>query len=176
LHKILENQEIQALINAIGTGIGEQLDPAKRRYGKIVMLTDADVDGAHIRTLLLTFFFRHMRPLIEQGYVYIAQPPLYSVRFGANEVHYVFTDRARDELLAANEGRKSEVGRFKGLGEMPAEELWQTTMNPESRQLLRVELEDAAIADQVFVVLMGEDVEGRREFIQKNAKEAFIDI
>ncbi|MCA1832817.1 MAG: DNA topoisomerase IV subunit B [Actinobacteria bacterium] len=176
LHKVLENQEIQALINAIGTGVGEQLDPEKRRYGKIVMLTDADVDGAHIRTLLLTFFFRHMRPLIEQGFVYIAQPPLYSIRFGANEVHYVFSDRERDELLEANPNRKSEVGRFKGLGEMPAEELWQTTMNPETRNLLQVALEDAAIADQVFVILMGEDVEGRRDFIQKNAKDAFVDI
>jgi DNA gyrase subunit B len=140
------------------------------------MLTDADVDGAHIRTLLLTFFFRYMRPLIEQGYVYIAQPPLYSVRVGANDVRYVFSDRERDEVYAQYPDRKLPTERFKGLGEMPAEELWNTTMNPETRQLLQVALEDAAIADQIFVVLMGEDVEGRREFIQKNAKDAFIDI
>ncbi|HVL32551.1 MAG TPA: DNA topoisomerase IV subunit B, partial [Actinomycetota bacterium] len=136
----------------------------------------ADVDGAHIRTLLLTFLFRHMRPLIETGSVYIAQPPLYSVKFGVNETHYVFSDKARDELIQARPDRKADVGRFKGLGEMPAEELWQTTMNPESRTLLRVAMEDAALADQIFTILMGEDVEGRREFIQQNAKDAFVDI
>jgi DNA gyrase subunit B len=176
LHKILENQEIQALISAVGTGIGEDADIEKRRYGKVIMLTDADVDGAHIRTLLLTFFFRHMRTVIEQGYVYIAQPPLYSIRFGANEVHYVFSDKERDAIVKQNNGKKAQIGRFKGLGEMPAEELWTTTMNPETRTLLQVTLEDAAVADQIFVTLMGEDVEGRREFIQKNAKDAFVDI
>ena len=176
LHKILENQEIQALISAVGTGIGEDADIEKRRYGKVIMLTDADVDGAHIRTLLLTFFFRHMRAVIEQGYVYIAQPPLYSIRFGANEVHYVFSDKERDRVLKNNNGKKAQIGRFKGLGEMPAEELWSTTMNPETRNLLQVTLEDAALADQIFVTLMGEDVEGRREFIQRNAKDAFVDI
>ena len=176
LHKVLENAEIQALISACGTGIGEDADIEKRRYGKVIMLTDADVDGAHIRTLLLTFFFRHMRMLIEQGYVYIAQPPLYSIRFGANEVHYVFSDKERDAVIKANNGKKAQIGRFKGLGEMPAEELWSTTMNPETRNLLQVTLEDAAVADQIFVTLMGEDVEGRREFIQKNAKDAFVDV
>jgi DNA gyrase subunit B len=176
LHKILENQEIQALISAVGTGIGEEANVEKRRYGKVIMLTDADVDGAHIRTLLLTFFFRHMRTLIEQGYVFIAQPPLYSIRFGANEVHYVFSDKERDRVLKESNGKKAQIGRFKGLGEMPAEELWSTTMNPETRNLLQVTLEDAAVADQIFVTLMGEDVEGRREFIQKNAKDAFVDI
>ena len=176
LHKILENAEIQALISAVGTGIGEDADLEKRRYGKVIMLTDADVDGAHIRTLLLTFFFRHMRALIEQGYVYIAQPPLYSLRFGANEVRYVFSDKERDAVIKENNGKKAQIGRFKGLGEMPAEELWSTTMNPESRNLLQVTLEDAAVADQIFVTLMGEDVEGRREFIQKNAKDAFVDV
>src|SRR6266487_5071935 len=132
LDKMLENQEIKALINAIGTGIGEETDMSKRRYGKIVMLTDADVDGAHIRTLLLTFFFRHMRPLIEGGYVYAAKPPLYSIRFGASEVHYVFSDKERDELITSK-GKKPAAPqtRFKGLGEMFVEELWQTTMNPE---------------------------------------------
>ncbi|MFA5890619.1 MAG: DNA topoisomerase (ATP-hydrolyzing) subunit B [Actinomycetota bacterium] len=175
LHKILENQEILALINAIGTGIGEQLDTAKRRYGKVVILTDADVDGAHIRTLLLTFFFRHMRGLIEQGYVYIAQPPLYRIKFGS-EKHYAFSDRQRDKILREHPNRKSDIQRFKGLGEMMPEELWNTAMNPESRSMLQVALEDAAVADQIFTVLMGEDVEGRRAFIQKNAKDAFVDI
>jgi DNA gyrase subunit B len=176
LHKILENLEIQALISAVGTGIGEETDVEKRRYGKVIMLTDADVDGAHIRTLLLTFFFRHMRKLVEQGYVYIAQPPLYSIRFGANEVRYVFNDKQRDSVLKENNGKKAQIGRFKGLGEMPAEELWTTTMNPETRNLLQVTLEDAALADQIFVTLMGENVDGRREFIQRNAKDAFVDI
>jgi DNA gyrase subunit B len=175
LHKILENQEILALISAIGTGIGEEVDIAKLRYGRVVMLTDADVDGAHIRTLLLTFFFRHMRSLIETGHVFIAQPPLYRVKFGSDK-HYAFSDRERDEVLSANPNRKPEVSRFKGLGEMNAEELWDTTMNPETRNLLQVTLEDAAVADQIFTILMGEDVESRREFIQKNAKDAFVDV
>jgi DNA gyrase subunit B len=176
LDKILENNEIQALINAIGTGIGDTMDPEKRRYSKIVMLTDADVDGAHIRTLLLTFFFRHMRPLIEGGFVYAAKPPLYSVRFGANEVHYVFSDKERDDLIAEKARKPSTPPtRFKGLGEMFADELWETTMNPASRTLMQIQMEDALLADQMFTVLMGEDVEGRREFIQENAKDAFVD-
>jgi DNA gyrase subunit B len=175
LHKILENAEIQALISAVGTGIGEEADLSKRRYGKVIMLTDADVDGAHIRTLLLTFFFRHMRALIEQGYVYIAQPPLYRVKFG-NEKRYAFSDRERDQILKENGSKKAEIQRFKGLGEMNPEELWQTAMNPETRNLLLVTLEDAALADQIFTTLMGEDVDGRREFIQRNAKDAFIDV
>ncbi|MFN2614559.1 MAG: DNA topoisomerase (ATP-hydrolyzing) subunit B [Actinomycetota bacterium] len=176
LDKILGNLEIQALINAIGTGLGEETDVSKRRYGKVVMLTDADVDGAHIRTLLLTFFFRHLRPLVEQGYVYAAKPPLYSIRFGASEVHYVFSDRERDEVVANANGRKPDISRFKGLGEMFADELWSTTMNPETRVLQQVTMEDAAVADQIFTILMGEDVEGRREFIQKNAQDAFLDV
>ena len=176
LDKMLENQEIRALINAIGTGIGDEMDMSKRRYGKIVMLTDADVDGAHIRTLLLTFLFRHMRPLVEGGYVYAAKPPLYSIRFGSSEVHYVFSDKERDDLIA-QKGKKPSTPptRFKGLGEMFAEELWGTTMNPETRTLVRVQLEDAALADQIFTVLMGEDVDGRRDFIQENAQDAFVD-
>ena len=176
LHKTLENQEIGHLIRAVGTGIGDELDVEKRRYGKIVMLTDADVDGAHIMTLLLTFFFRQMRGLIEAGRVYCAAPPLYSVKFGVNETIYVFSDKERDELIASRPGKKAEIGRFKGLGEMPAVELWNTTMNPETRMLKRVMMEDAALADEVFSVLMGEDVEGRKEFIQRNAKDAFIDV
>ena len=175
LDKILGNNEIQALINAIGIGIGDELDMEKRRYGKIIMLTDADIDGAHIRTLLLTFLFRHLRPLVEQGFVYAAKPPLYSVKFGAKEQHYVFSDKERDELIKANPKKTPNVQRFKGLAEMFAEELWETAMNPETRVLQRVTLEDAALADQIFTILMGEDVEGRREFIQRNAGDAFID-
>jgi DNA gyrase subunit B len=175
LHKILENQEILALISAIGTGIGEESDISKLRYGRVVLLTDADVDGAHIRTLLLTFFFRHMRQLIETGHVFIAQPPLYRVKY-SGEKHYAFSDKQRDEVLAANPNKKADISRFKGLGEMNAEELWETTMNPETRNLLQVTLEDAAVADQIFTILMGEDVDSRREFIQKNAKDAFVDV
>ncbi|MHB8510767.1 MAG: DNA topoisomerase (ATP-hydrolyzing) subunit B [Actinomycetota bacterium] len=176
LHKILENQEITALIQAVGTGIGEEADLAKRRYGKIVMMADADVDGAHIRTLLLTFFFRHMRLMIDGGYVYIAQPPLYRIQVDSKTKVYAFSDRERDEVLAQHPGKKLPVQRFKGLGEMNAEELWQTTLNPESRTLIQVTMEDAALADQIFTVLMGEDVESRRSFIQKNAKDAFVDV
>ncbi|MBI4728206.1 MAG: DNA topoisomerase (ATP-hydrolyzing) subunit B [Acidobacteria bacterium] len=176
LHKVLENQEILALISAIGVGIGEEVDLAKRRYGKVVTLTDADVDGAHIRTLLLTFFFRHMRPLVEQGYVYIAQPPLYRIVTGGKK-YYAFSDRERDAVLREHaDGKKAEISRFKGLGEMDAEQLWETAMNPATRQLLQVTLEDAALADQIFTTLMGEDVESRREFIQRNAKHAFVDV
>ncbi|HEX9776043.1 MAG TPA: DNA topoisomerase (ATP-hydrolyzing) subunit B [Actinomycetota bacterium] len=175
LDKVFANAEIKSLINAVGTGIGEELDLSKRRYGKIIMMTDADVDGAHIRTLLLTFFFRHLRPLIEQGFVYAAKPPLYSLKFGASEVVYVFSDRERDELLAERQ-KKADISRFKGLAEMDHEELWETTMNPETRMLQQVQLEDAALADEIFTILMGENVEGRREFIQANAADAFLDV
>jgi DNA gyrase subunit B len=175
LHKILENNEILALISAIGVGIGEEVDLAKRRYGKIVTMADADVDGAHIRTLLLTFFFRHMKPLIEGGYVYIAQPPLFRVRVDGKK-HYAFTDKERDAILKQYPNKKADIARFKGLGEMNADELWETTLNPETRLLLQVTMDDAALADQIFTILMGEDVESRREFIQKNAKDAFVDI
>ncbi|HEY8340973.1 MAG TPA: DNA topoisomerase (ATP-hydrolyzing) subunit B [Egibacteraceae bacterium] len=185
LGKILENKEIQALISAIGTGIGDEFDISKARYHKIVMLMDADVDGAHIRTLVLTFLFRHMRELIEAGYVYIAQPPLYSIRppgaKGKDQVRYAFSDRERDQIVAAmtnGDGRKRpEIGRFKGLGEMDAEQLWDTTMDPERRTLLQVTMEDAAAADQMFSILMGEDVEARREFIVRNARDVrFLDV
>ncbi len=176
LHKVLENNEILALISAIGAGIGEESDVSKLRYGKVVILTDADVDGAHIRTLLLTFFFRHMRLLVETGHVYVAQPPLYRLVIEGKK-RYAFSDRQRDEVLAgAPANKKVPIQRFKGLGEMNAEELWDTTMNPETRRLLQVTLDDAAVADQIFTVLMGEDVESRREFIQRNAKDAFVDI
>jgi DNA gyrase subunit B len=176
LHKILENQEIQALISAIGTGIGDEFDLSKARYGKVAILADADVDGAHIRTLLLTFFFRHMRELVEAGSIYVAQPPLYSVKHGGKYV-YLLDDHALDEFQKANGNgsKKLDAGRFKGLGEMNPEQLWDTTMNPETRVFKQVTLEDAAAADRMFSILMGEDVEARREFIQENAKYAFVD-
>jgi len=174
LHKILENQEIQALISAIGTGIGDEFDISKARYGKCAILADADVDGAHIRTLLLTFFFRHMRQLIEDGKVFVAQPPLYRVKTDGKYV-YVHDEKALEDLRKKNGHKKMDIQRFKGLAEMEATQLWESAMNPETRVLKRVDLEDAVEADQMFSVLMGEDVEARREFIQRNAKEAFID-
>jgi DNA gyrase subunit B len=174
LHKVLENQEIQALISAIGTGIGEEFDISKARYGKVAILADADVDGAHIRTLLLTFFFRHMKELIEAGNVYVAQPPLYRVKLDG-KYHYVHDEKALDDLRNGNGSKKVEIQRFKGLAEMEAEQLWESAMNPASRVLKQITLEDGAAADRMFSILMGEDVEARRAFIQQNAKEAFID-
>jgi DNA gyrase subunit B len=174
LHKVLENIEIQALISAIGTGIGEEFDVTKARYGKIAILADADVDGAHIRTLLLTFLFRHMHELIDAGKVYVAQPPLYRVKQDG-KFTYVLDEHQLETLQANNGHKKIEIARFKGLGEMNAEQLWESTMNPETRMLKQVTLEDGAAADRMFSVLMGEDVEARRNFIQANAKYAFID-
>jgi DNA gyrase subunit B len=174
LHKILENVEIQALIGAIGTGIGDEFDGTKARYGKIAILADADVDGAHIRTLLLTFFFRHMRELVELGNIYVAQPPLYRVR-ADGKYHYLLDDRELEAFRQKNGNKKLNPERFKGLGEMNPEQLWETTMDPSARMLKQVTLEDAAAADRMFTVLMGEDVDARREFIQANAKYAFID-
>jgi DNA gyrase subunit B len=171
LHKILENQEIQALITAIGTGIGEEFDLGRARYHRIVIMADADVDGAHIRTLLLTFFFRNMRELIDAGYIYLAQPPLYLLKQGKEEL-YFYTEREWDTWRKKHgNGRKLDPQRFKGLGEMNADQLWQTTMDPEQRTLLQVTLEDAALADRLFTVLMGEDVAARKEFIEQNAKD-----
>jgi DNA gyrase subunit B len=179
LHKILENKEIQALITAIGTGIGEEFDVSKARYGKIVALTDADVDGAHIRTLLLTFLFRHMYELIEQGHVYIAQPPLYRINVDGKPA-YLWSDKELDAHRAANSknGKKEmNVLRFKGLGEMNPGQLWETAMDPDQRTLLQVTMEDAVAADRMFSILMGEDVESRRNFIQENAKDVrLIDV
>jgi DNA gyrase subunit B len=177
LHKTLENKEIQALITAVGTGIGEEFDLTKARYGKIVALTDADVDGAHIRTLLLTFFFRHMYELIDAGQVYIAQPPLYRVNLDGKP-QYLFSDKELDGLRKTNGKKKNfNVLRFKGLGEMNAEQLWETAMDPDQRTLLQVTMEDAATADRTFSILMGEDVEERRKFIQANAKDVrLIDV
>jgi DNA gyrase subunit B len=170
LHKILENQEIQALITATGTGIGEEFDLLKARYHRIVLMADADVDGAHIRTLLLTFFFRNMREMINAGYIYIAQPPLYLVNVDRTP-HYFYTEKEWETFRKQNPDVKTDTPqRFKGLGEMDAEQLWETTMNPETRTLLRVTMEDAATADRLFTVLMGEDVAARKEFIETNAK------
>ncbi|HEX7246795.1 MAG TPA: DNA topoisomerase (ATP-hydrolyzing) subunit B [Actinomycetota bacterium] len=170
LHKILENNEIQALITAIGTGIEDEFDIEKARYHRIVLMADADVDGAHIRTLLLTYFFRYMRQLIEAGYVYLAQPPLYLLKQGKEEL-YFYTERGWDEFRKNANGKKiGDPQRFKGLGEMDAIQLWHTTMDPEHRTLLQVTLEDAVTADRLFSVLMGDDVPSRKHFIETNAK------
>ena len=174
--KMLKNAEIQALISAVGAGIGDEFDIERARYHKIILMADADVDGSHIRTLLLTFFFRQMRPLIENGMVYIDQPPLYSTEVGRNKI-YLKDDAAKAEFLERNPNHKNEFQRLKGLGEMDAEELWATTMDPERRTLLQVTVEQAAIADEVFSILMGEDVESRKHFIQTNATDVrFLDI
>jgi DNA gyrase subunit B len=199
LHKILENEEIRAIFTAIGAGVGEEFDPAKVRYGKIILMCDADVDGSHIRTLLLTLFFRYMKELVELGHVYIAQPPLFKVKKGKSEF-YAYDEDERDEIIKRLKSEKGKskakaeepvlpeeaaaavseeggisldgvtVSRFKGLGEMNPEQLWATTMNPESRTILQVSIENAADADRTFSILMGDDVEPRREFIEKNAK------
>ncbi|MGI6373665.1 MAG: DNA topoisomerase (ATP-hydrolyzing) subunit B [Caldicoprobacterales bacterium] len=169
LDKVLANEEIRAMITAFGTGIADDFDIDKLRYHKIIIMTDADVDGSHIRTLLLTFFFRYMRPLIEKGHVYIAQPPLYLVKKSRKE-HYCYSDRELEELLTEIGREGAEVQRYKGLGEMNAEQLADTTMDPSKRTLLRVTMEDARQADEIFTILMGEKVEPRREFIEENAK------
>jgi DNA gyrase subunit B len=183
LDRALANTEVQALIAAFGTGIGEEFDVSKIRYHKCILMADADVDGQHIRTLLLTLLFRYMRPLIEHGYVYLAQPPLYRIKWSNAEHEYVYTDAERDLKLAsgAKAGKRvpkeNSIQRYKGLGEMDYDELWATTMDPARRTLLQVTLDDAALADEVFSTLMGEDVEARRSFIQKNAKDVrFLDI
>jgi DNA gyrase subunit B len=183
LDRALANNEVQAMITAFGAGIGEDFNPEKARYHKIVLMADADVDGQHITTLLLTLLFRYMRPLVELGYVYLAQPPLYRLKWSNAEHEYVYSDRERDAFLAEGlaAGKRipkdNGVQRYKGLGEMDYKELWETTMNPETRTLLQVTLDDAAAADEIFATLMGEDVESRRSFIQKNAKDVrFLDI
>ena len=171
------------MITAFGTNIGEEFDIEKLRYHKIVLMADADVDGQHITTLLLTVLFRFMRPLIEHGYVYLAQPPLYRIKWSNAPHDYVFTDAERDEALEKGRAagqrlpKDNAIQRYKGLGEMDYSELWDTTMNPEFRTLKQVTMDDAAAVDQVFSVLMGEDVESRREFIQQNARDVrFLDI
>ena len=176
LARVLQNVEVQSLITAVGTGIGDELDIMKARYHKVVILTDADVDGAHIRTLLLTFFFRHMPELIEAGYIYIAQPPLFSVKTGSKTI-WVQNDAELATVKKDLAGKKLNIQRFKGLGEMNADELWETTMDPEERRLLRIGLEDQFRAEEVFATLMGRDVESRRLFIQQNAKDVrFLDF
>ncbi|CAB4571932.1 unannotated protein [freshwater metagenome] len=183
LDRALANTEVQSLITAFGTGIGEEFNVDKIRYHKCILMADADVDGQHIRTLLLTLLFRYMRPLIEHGYVYMAQPPLYRIKWSNVAHEYAYSDTQRDELIAKGqkEGKKlpkeNSIQRYKGLGEMDYDELWETTMNPATRTLLQVTLADAALADEVFSTLMGEDVESRRTFIQRNAKDVrFLDI
>jgi DNA gyrase subunit B len=189
---MLENEEIRNIFTAVGAGVGEEFDGSKLRYGKIILMCDADVDGSHIRTLLLTLIYRHMKELIELGHVYIAQPPLFKVKKGKQEF-YAYEEDERDEIvkrLAAEKGKKTDeehdetiteegaavvgngivISRFKGLGEMNPEQLWATTMNPDTRTILQVTIENAADADRTFSVLMGDEVEPRREFIEKNAK------
>jgi DNA gyrase subunit B len=189
LNKILENTEIKAMISAIGAGIGIEFNPEKARYGKIIIMTDADVDGSHIRTLILTFLYRYMKPLVETGKIYIAQPPLYKIKKGKEEV-YAYDDIERDKILMRFKGNGNEknenvdsnlpkgvsISRYKGLGEMNPEQLWETTMNPETRTVLQVGIESAAAADKIFETLMGDAVEPRREFIEKHAKYAKIDV
>jgi DNA gyrase subunit B len=181
---VLGNAEVQSIISALGTGIHEEFDIAKLRYHKVVLMADADVDGHHINTLLLTLLFRFMRPLIEGGHVYMAQPPLFRLRWNKPAEHeFVYSDTERDALLRDGQAagkklpKENPVQRYKGLGEMNAKELWETTMDPDQRLMLQVTLEDAAQADEIFSILMGEDVEQRRSFIQRNAKDVrFLDI
>ena len=183
LDRVLKNTEVQALITALGTGIHDEFDLGKLRYHKVVLMADADVDGQHIRTLLLTLLFRFMRPLVEHGHVFLAQPPLYKIKWPRGEAQYAYTDRERDGLIETglSTGRKlpkeDAIQPYKGLGEMSAKELWETTMDPVNRVLLQVTLDDAATADELFSVLMGEDVESRRSFITRNAKDVrFLDV
>jgi len=171
LDKILDNREVKSLISALGTSVGDTFDISGLRYNRIIIMTDADVDGAHIRTLLLTFFFRYMQPLIEEGHLFIAQPPLYRIS-SRNQIYYAYSDAEKDELVAKLGGmNKVSISRYKGLGEMNPEQLWETTMNPENRTLLQVTIEDAAEADRTFDMLMGSQVPPRRRFIQTHAKE-----
>jgi DNA gyrase subunit B len=183
IDRVLKNNEVQSLITALGTGIHDDFDITKLRYHKIVLMADADVDGQHISTLLLTLLFRFMRPLIEHGHVYLAQPPLYKIKWAKGDPDYAYSDRERDVLIEAGQqanrrlSREDPIQRYKGLGEMNATELWETTMDPARRILRQVTLDDAATADELFGVLMGEDVEARRSFIVRNAKDVrFLDI
>ena len=169
LDKILANAEIRSMITAFGTGIGQDFDITKSRYNKIIIMTDADVDGAHIRTLLLTFFYRYMKPLIEEGHVFIAQPPLYQIKKGQKQ-WYAYSDQELSDRLDEIGRENITIQRYKGLGEMNAEQLWDTTMNPEHRTILQVSMEDSIAADKIFSVLMGDKVEPRRKFIEDNAE------
>jgi DNA gyrase subunit B len=183
IDRVLQNTEVQALISAFGTGIQDEFDLNRLRYHKVVLMADADVDGQHIRTLLLTFLFRFMRPLVEHGHVFLAQPPLFKIKWSREAADFAYSDREKDALMETGlaAGRRlpkeESIQRYKGLGEMNADELWDTTMNPADRVLLQVTLDDAAQADEMFSVLMGEDVESRRNFIQQNARDVrFLDI
>jgi DNA gyrase subunit B len=183
IDRVLKNTEVQSIITALGCGIHDDFDLSKLRYHKIVLMADADVDGQHIRTLLLTLLFRFMKPLVEAGHVFLAQPPLYKIKWPRVEAEFAYSDRERDALIRAGleAGRKlpkdDAIQRYKGLGEMNAKELWETTMDPAHRVLLQVTLDDAATADELFSVLMGEDVESRRSFITRNAKDVrFLDV
>jgi DNA gyrase subunit B len=183
LDRMLANTEVQAIITAFGTGIGSEFDINKARYHKCVLMADADVDGQHIRTLLLTFLYRHMRPLIDHGFVYLAQPPLFRIKWSNAPHQYVYTDEERDRALVEGQAagkkipKENSIQRYKGLGEMDYDELWDTTMDPAKRTLLQITLDDAARADAIFSTLMGDDVEARRTFIQQNAKDVrFLDI
>jgi DNA gyrase subunit B len=178
LDKVLSNNEVRSLISALGTSIGESFDISGLRYGRIIIMTDADVDGSHIRTLLLTFFFRYMPILIEQGHLFIAQPPLYRISY-KNDVHYAYTEAERERVIKelGKTAKKPSLSRFKGLGEMNAQQLWETTMDPASRTLLQVTIDDAAAADRTFDMLMGTEVPPRRRFIQTHAHEvANLDV
>jgi DNA gyrase subunit B len=180
INKILENKEIQAMITALGTSVGgeEEFELENLRYHKIIIMTDADVDGSHIRTLLLTFFFRYMHPLVEHGFIYIATPPLYRITSTRGQIQYAWDDDTRDKITLdlKKTKKKFDVSRYKGLGEMNPEQLWETTMDPETRTLQQVTVENAAAADKMFSTLMGDDVTPRREFIERNAKYAKLDI
>ena len=176
MDKVVANAEIQSLIAAIGAGIGSDFDVTKARYGKVIVLADADVDGGHIRTLLITFFYRQMTPLVESGRLYVAQPPLYSVEIGGQKV-YVDDDAARLRTIEEHPNRQLAFARFKGLGEMDAHELRETCMEPATRNLVQLDVEEAAIADDILGRLMGDDVEARRQWIQQNAKDVrFLDV
>jgi len=183
IDRVLQNNEVQALISAFGTGVHDEFNIDRLRYNKVVLMADADIDGQHIRTLLLTLLFRFMKPLVEQGHVYLAQPPLYKIKWSREEPEYVYSEREREVVVEAGitAGKRlpkeESVQRYKGLGEMNADELWETTMDPSRRVLLQVTIDDAAQADEMFSVLMGEDVEARRAFIQRNARDVrFLDI
>jgi DNA gyrase subunit B len=173
--KMLANNEIRTIVTAIGAGIDDDFDPARLRYNRVILMTDADVDGSHIRTLLLTFFFRHMSKLVNAKHLYIAQPPLYRIKAGS-EVKWIYSEQEKDEMLKAVSSKKTEVQRYKGLGEMTAEQLWETTMNPATRTILEVNVEDAVKADEVFQMLMGDEVPPRKSFIQAHAKSANLDV
>jgi DNA gyrase subunit B len=172
---MLANEEIRTIITALGAGIDDEFDTSKLRYSRIILMTDADVDGSHIRTLLLTFFFRHMMELISSGHLYIAQPPLYRIKAG-DGAKWVYSDVEKEEMLKKSTARKVEVQRYKGLGEMTPEQLWETTMNPATRTILEVNVDDATKADEIFHILMGGEVPPRKAFIQAHAKTANLDI